>query len=115
MSKKYVAGLLLCLIAALSWGGTYPVMAAALKTIDPFYLTLVRYVIVAVIFALLLLLVEGPTAFKAEGQTVRLWVFGAAGFLGFNFLVFPGQQLAGASGSIIASVMMAVQPCWQSW
>lgn len=37
-------------------------------------------------------------------------LLGTSAFAGFSFLVFYGQYLAGASGSIIASVMMATQP-----
>lgn len=110
MSKKYVYGLILCLIAVLSWGGMFPVMAPALKIMDPFYFTLLRYGSVAIIFAIILLIVEGSKAFKTEGHAIKLWVFGTAAFAGFSFLVFLGQQLAGQSGSIIASVMMAIQP-----
>ncbi|AVK61196.1 EamA family transporter [Lactobacillus sp. CBA3605] len=110
MSKKYGKGLLLCLIAVLSWGGMFPVMAPALKIMDPFYFTLLRYGSVAVIFAIILLIVEGPKAFKSEGHAVKLWIFGTSAFAGFSFLVFLGQQIAGVSGAIIASVMMAIQP-----
>lgn len=110
MSKKYIGGLLLCLLAVLSWGGMFPIMAPALKIIDPFYFTLLRYGSVAVIFSIILLVVEGPGAFRTEGHALKLWVFGTSAFAGFSFLVFLGQQMAGSSGSIIASVMMAVQP-----
>lgn len=110
MSKKYGQGLFLCLVAVLSWGGMFPVMAPALKIIDPFYFTLFRYGSVAIIFAIILLIVEGPGAFKSEGKTLKLWIFGTSAFAGFSFLVFLGQQIAGASGAIIASVMMAIQP-----
>jgi drug/metabolite transporter (DMT)-like permease len=110
MTKKYALGLVLCLVSVLSWGGMFPVMEPALKIIDPFYFTLFRYGSVAVIFAIILYFIEGPKAFKTEGHTIKLWIFGTSAFAGFSFLVFLGQQLAGASGSIIASVMMAIQP-----
>lgn len=110
MSKKYLGGLILCLISVLSWGGMFPIMAPALKIIDPFYFTLLRYGSVAIIFAIILFFVEGIKAFKTEGHIIRLWLFGTSAFAGFSFLVFLGQQIAGQSGSIIASVMMAIQP-----
>ncbi|MHC9532497.1 DMT family transporter [Dellaglioa sp. L3N] len=110
MSKKYIYGLILCLISVLSWGGMFPIMAPALQIMDPFYFTLLRYGSVALIFAIILVIVEGPKAFKTEGHTIKLWLFGTSAFAGFSFLVFLGQQIAGPSGSIIASVMMAVQP-----
>ncbi|GMA70077.1 hypothetical protein GCM10025879_13230 [Leuconostoc litchii] len=110
MSKKYLCGLVLCLVSVLSWGGMFPVMAPALKIIDPFYFTILRYGSVAIIFAVILFFVEGPKSFQTEGHAARLWIFGTAAFAGFSFFVFLGQQTAGQSGSIIASVMMAIQP-----
>lgn len=110
MTKKYLLGIVLCLIAVFSWGGMFPVMAPALKIMDPFYFTLFRYGTVAVIFAIILLFVEGKSAFKSDGNFLKLWLFGTSAFAGFSFLVFLGQKTAGPSGSIIASVMMAIQP-----
>lgn len=110
MTRKYALGLLLCLISVLSWGGMFPVMEPALKVMDPFYFTLFRYGSVAIIFALILFITEGEPAFRTEGHAFKLWIFGTSAFAGFSFLVFLGQQLAGTSGSIIASVMMAIQP-----
>ena len=88
----------------------FPVMVPALKIMDPFYITLFRYGIVAIIFAIILLFVEGKSAFKSDGHFLKLWLFGTSAFAGFSFLVFLGQKTAGPSGSIIASVMMATQP-----
>lgn len=110
MTKKYLLGIILCLIAVFSWGGMFPVMVPALKIMDPFYITLFRYGIVAIIFAIILLFVEGKSAFKSDGHFLKLWLFGTSAFAGFSFLVFLGQKTAGPSGSIIASVMMATQP-----
>ncbi|KAA8369475.1 DMT family transporter [Leuconostoc carnosum] len=110
MTKKYLLGIVLCLIAVFSWGGMFPVMAPALKIMDPFYFTLFRYGTVAVIFAIILLFVEGKSAFKSDGNFLKLWLFGTSAFAGFSFLVFLGQKTAGPSGSIIASVMMTIQP-----
>lgn len=110
MSKKYVLGLLLCLVSVLSWGGMFPIMAPALKIMDPFYFTLFRYGSVAIIFAILLLIIEGRSAFSTESHTLKIWLLGTSAFAGFSFLVFLGQKIAGPSGAIIASVMMAIQP-----
>ena len=110
MSKKYTLGIILSLIATIAWGGMFPVMAPALKIIDPFYFTLFRYGTVAIIFAILLLIIEGPSSFKPEGHFFNLWLLGSFAFADFNLLVFLGQHAAGESGSLIASVMMAVQP-----
>ncbi|GKQ43030.1 transporter [Companilactobacillus sp. RD055328] len=110
MSKKYLLGLVLCLVSVLSWGGMFPIMAPALKIIDPFYFTLFRYGSVAIIFTILLLIIEGKEAFNTEGHAFKIWLLGTFAFAGFSFLVFLGQKIAGSSGAIIASVMMAIQP-----
>lgn len=110
MTKKYLYGLLLCLISVLSWGGMFPIMAPALKVMDPFYFTLFRYGSVAIIFAILLLVIEGKQSFSTEGNRFKIWILGTSAFAGFSFLVFLGQKIAGPSGAIIASVMMAIQP-----
>ena len=53
---------------------------------------------------------EGSRAFLPEKHFLKLWFLGTSAFAGFSFLVFLGQKLAGSSGALIASVMMAVQP-----
>ncbi len=110
MNKKYLTGALMCLTAVVFWGGMFPVMNAALKVIDPFYFTLLRYGSVAILLAILLFFIEGKKAFKTDGHLLSLWLLGTSAFAGFSFLVFWGQALAGNAGSVIASVTMAVQP-----
>lgn len=109
-TKNYLMGIILCLVATVAWGGMFPVMNPALQIIDPVYFTLIRYSSVGIIFAILLLFTEGFKAFKPEGHFKKLWLLGTFAFAGFNLLVFLGQHIAGKSGSLIASVMMAVQP-----
>src|SRR5690348_12903887 len=88
MSGKYSRGVALCLIATLSWGGMFPVMTRALRHIDPFTFTCMRYAIAGVVFALLLARREGRAGFSLRGARVGLaWFFGTAGFAGFQFLV----------------------------
>ena len=108
--RQYILGIILCLIATVAWGAMFPIMAPTLKLIDPVYFTLLRYGSVAIIFAILLLLIEGKSAFNPGKRFWKLWLLGTFAFAGFNLLVFAGQNLAGKSGSVIASVMMAIQP-----
>ncbi|WP_102349236.1 DMT family transporter [Bacillus sp. Marseille-P3661] len=108
--NKFLLGILMCLIAVISWGGMFPVMGNALTIMDPFYFTLLRYGSAALIFILLLIVLEGKGKLSTEGQTGKVFFFGTMGFAGFSFLVFLGQQLAGPSGAVIAAVIMAVQP-----
>ena len=48
MSSLRGAGLLL--LAAIAWGGMFPVAMVALPVVDPFHMTAIRYGITAAIF-----------------------------------------------------------------
>ena len=110
MKNKYLLGILFCLTAVLSWGGMFPVMGTAMKVVNPFIFTLIRYTSAAVLFLLLLYVKEGRKAFAFEGRSLQIWLLGSSGFAGFGFLVFLGQKLSGPSGALSASVMMALMP-----
>jgi drug/metabolite transporter (DMT)-like permease len=111
VEKKYSTGVLLCLVATVSWGAMFPVMTGALRQIDPFTFTCLRYTIAGIVFVTLLVAMEGREALRLRGERVGLvWFLGTAGFAGFQFLVFYGQQLAGPEGALIASIMMATMP-----
>jgi drug/metabolite transporter (DMT)-like permease len=46
-----------------------------------------------------------------KGERAGLaWFFGTCGFAGFGFLVFLGQQMAGETGALTASITMATMP-----
>lgn len=106
----YFTGVFFCLLATVSWGGMFPVMTHALRKIDPFTFTALRYAIAGIVFMAFLYLKEGRAAFHIDGNKLLLWVFGSAGFAGFGFFVFFGQKLAGAEGALSASMMMATMP-----
>ncbi|WP_297505561.1 DMT family transporter [Ferrovum sp.] len=109
--KSYLKGVLFCLIATISWGAMFPIMTGALAKIDPFTFTALRYTIAGAVFLLLLLKKEGVAALQLKGERVFLaWFLGTLGFAGFGFLVFMGQQMAGATGALTASIMMATMP-----
>lgn len=109
--KSYASGILFCFLATLSWGGMFPVMAGALRHIDPFTFTSLRYTLAGLAFLALLLHREGAKSLTLTGREAPLaWLFGTAGFAGFGFLVFLGQQRAGRDGALTASIMMATQP-----
>lgn len=110
-NKKYLIGILACLAATISWGAMFPVMTDALKYMDPFTFTALRYSIAGLAFLSLLLFREGTKSLSLKNERWGLaWVFGSAGFAGFGFLVFLGQKLAGESGALTASIMMATIP-----
>jgi drug/metabolite transporter (DMT)-like permease len=54
---------------------------------------------------------EGWGSLRCRGENlVPAGLFGTAGFAGFNFLMFLGQELAGESGPLIASIIAAMMP-----
>lgn len=111
MNNKYVNGVFSCLIATLSWGAMFPIMTDALEKIDPFNFTALRYLIAGLAFLAILIRVEGVDALKLKGERwILAWFFGTCGFAGFGFLVFWGQQLAGSTGALTASITMATMP-----
>lgn len=111
MENRYSKGLIYCLMATISWGAMFPVMTDALQYIDPFNFTTIRYSIAGLAFAIILASREGIKGFFLKGEPwVLAWLFGTLGFAGFGFLVFLGQKMAGASGALTASIMMATMP-----
>lgn len=111
MKASYTKGALCCLIATLSWGAMFPVMTSALTRMDPYTFTSMRYGIAGLVFLAVLWLREGRAALSLKGERAGLaWLLGSAGFVGFGFLVFLGQKLAGETGALTASIMMATMP-----
>jgi drug/metabolite transporter (DMT)-like permease len=110
MKNYYVRGIVCCLVAVLSWGGMFPIMGSALTVVNPFLFTAIRYTAAAALFLGLLYYLEGRNAFRLEKRTFLLWLLGSLGFAGFGFFVFLGQKMAGRSGAVSASVMMALMP-----
>jgi drug/metabolite transporter (DMT)-like permease len=111
MNTSYTRGVLYCLAATVSWGAMFAVMTSALPRVDPFTLTTLRYSLASAAFVLLVLAREGRAGLTLRGQRGWLaWLLGSAGFGGFGFLVFLGQQMAGANGALTASIMMATMP-----
>ncbi|WP_322084171.1 DMT family transporter [Burkholderia sp. BCC1972] len=110
-ASAYGKGIAACVCATILMGVMFPVMTDALRYIDPFTFTSLRYLIAGTAFVALLRIVEGPGAFRPAGESVLLaWLLGSIGFCGFGSFVFLGQQLAGDEGALTASIMMATQP-----
>lgn len=111
MGKSMWIGIGMCTFAVSSWGAMFPVMEHALKFMDPFYFTLIRYGIASFLFMMILVRSEGMGALNLEGKGLPLWIFGSMGFAGFGFLVFWGQQkISGHEGMVVTAVIMATVP-----
>jgi drug/metabolite transporter (DMT)-like permease len=109
--KRYGAGALFCLVATAAWGAMFPVMTGALVRIDPFTFTTLRYLVAGAAFLAVLILKEGWSALHFKGERMlAAWLFGTAGFAGFNFLIFLGQKMIGREGALVASIIAATMP-----
>lgn len=110
MKNRVWIGAALCLLASMSWGAMFPVAESALKRIDPFYFTCIRYASVSVLLAILLFAKEGKASFRLEGKGKHLLFYGIMAFTVYNICMFWGQKQLGASGTIIASLTEALMP-----
>ncbi|CAB3810632.1 DMT family transporter [Paraburkholderia fynbosensis] len=107
----YGKGVLFCVVATVLMGIMFPLMTDALTHVDPFTFTSLRYLIAGTAFLALLLLKEGRSGLRANGESIfQAWMLGSVGFCGFGSFVFLGQQLAGPAGALTASIMMTTQP-----
>ncbi len=100
-------GIGLLLVAAIAWGGLFPVALFVLPVLDPFHMTAIRYGITALIFVGLLAFAEGPQALKLDGRGLRAALLGTAGFAGLGLFLFVGLQ---HSRPEHGAIMMATQP-----
>ncbi len=80
------------LIPAIGWGAMFPIADSAIKRVDPFHLTAIRYLLAAAGFLALLWMFEGRRALRPGGRGFELWLFGSAGIAGFNLLAFAGLE-----------------------
>lgn len=70
----------------------FPIADAAIKHVDPFHLTEIRYIVATAGFLALLWVFEGRGALRLQGRGWELFLFGSAGIAGFNLLAFAGLE-----------------------
>jgi drug/metabolite transporter (DMT)-like permease len=80
------------LVPAFGWGAMFPIADSAIKHVDPFHLTAIRYLIASLCFLALLRVFEGARAMRLDGRGLELFLFGSAGIAGFNLLAFAGLE-----------------------
>src|SRR4051794_8157093 len=93
------------LTAALCWGAMFPIAASAIKSVDPYTLTAIRYGVAAIVFMALLKLIEGRI--DAAGRHRELFLLGSLGFAGFNLLSYAGLEHTQPQN---AALIVALQP-----
>lgn len=104
------------LITVFGWGIMYPSSKHAVSSgIDGYYLTLIRYVLGAILVSFVLFFTEGKKSFKTEGKTLNLWLFGTVGFAGlalYNYIDYCcilNLHLGGFNGHVTFSVTLPQQ------
>jgi len=83
----------------------FPIAAVALKHVDAFSLTSLRYGAAALVFLALLKSFEGT--FDAGGRRKELFILGSLGFAGFNLLSYEGLAHTHPQN---AALIVALQP-----
>ena len=106
MQTNQLKGVLIMLITVLIWGGMFPVAKGALKALDAFWISSLRYGAAAPLFVAILCWREGAAALDYHGKFLRAAFFGVIGFSGFSILVFVGL---GWSRPEHAAIIMALQ------
>lgn len=79
-----------------------------LPTVNAFHMTLVRYVTVAAILVILLLVIEGTRHLRFDGKIGTVFWLGALGFAGFGLLAFTALESASATNVALLMAMMPV-------
>jgi drug/metabolite transporter (DMT)-like permease len=102
-------GLLAALGAVVSWGIMFPVLKHLLGTLDPYWLTSIRYLAAAAIAAGILLFTEGRRAFILDRRWWLLWALGTAGIAIFNLFVLTGLERSSAEhGALVVATGPAI-------
>ncbi len=96
MTRPFVIGLAAALLAVVLWGIQLPIAKDAFVSVDPFFLTTVRYLVAGLCLALTLVALEGPAALRYDGRWWRASGLGAIGMCASPMLVFLGMSMSRA-------------------
>jgi drug/metabolite transporter (DMT)-like permease len=111
----YVMGWGLLVLAPLIWGGMFPVAKVVLPSVDPFTTTAIRFGLGALMFLVILVMLEGRAALNFEGRIWRLLVYGTVGFAGFNMLAYSGLSHSRPEHAAVIMAMMPMITVLISW
>jgi len=100
-------GIIAALSATIIWGMQFPVLATVLHDLDPFWLTLLRYLCATVILAAIVMAREGRRAFSLEGRGLTVALLGTLGFAVFNVALLLGIRISGPQHG---ALIMATTP-----
>ncbi len=116
--RDHRRGTLYMVLVVVIWGGFLPAGKSALEMVDPYWLTAMRFGTAALVFLGLLLVQEGRTALRGDGQLRKIALFGACGFAGFGLSVFEGLKLTrpeiGAMILALGPIQVALFQWWRT-
>jgi drug/metabolite transporter (DMT)-like permease len=113
--SRLVRGVLLLAITIVAWGATFPIAKLALRHVDGYWLTAIRYAWLAPIFVALLWLVEGRAAFDYGHRFLVAAMVGTLGYAGFNLLSYIGLGYTRADHAAIINTLQAPMTALAHW
>lgn len=108
-------GVALLGITVLVWGATFPIAKEAVTRVDPYWLTAIRYAVVAPCFAAILWAAEGRRAVGYDGRFALAATLGFAGFAGYNLFSFAGMQYTAPEHAAIITALQAPLTALAHW
>jgi drug/metabolite transporter (DMT)-like permease len=104
-------GIAALLLATSAWGGLFLVSKDVLQQIDPFWFTLIRYSLAAVLFAALIAPRGATPWHKLRAHAMQLSLRGTAGFGVFSVMVLTGlaHSVPSHGAVIMATTPMTTQ------
>ncbi len=115
MKSSFVTGLGAGLAAVVIWGVQLPMAKDAFVSVNPFYLTSIRYCVAVVILAVILVAREGWSALSYGGAALTAVVFGVLGMSLSPLLAFVGMALSSAEHIVVIGALqpsIAVLAIW---
>ncbi len=113
--SEFRFGLLLVLVAVLIWGGQLPVAKNAMRVIDGYSMSVVRYGVAVVLFTLLLVIREGTGALRLEGRGHLVTIAGGFGIAGSALLVFVGLSMTRPEVAVIILMLQPAMTAVAQW
>jgi drug/metabolite transporter (DMT)-like permease len=113
--KAHRQGTLYMLLVIAIWGAFLPVAKSALREVDPYWLTLMRFGTAALVFLVLLAVREGRDKISTEGQSWKILIFGICGFAGFGISLFEGLRLTRPEISAMILALGPIQVALFQW
>ncbi|GHG97601.1 DMT family transporter [Streptomyces rubradiris] len=114
-ASRTAVGVACGVTTGLVWGGMFTITKSAYGHVDPYHLAAARFVIAAAVFAVILWVREGRTAFRLEGRALRLWGLATVGFAGFNLCTYVGLQSIPAQSSALVMATMPLVTVLVMW